>query len=359
MNEDAFKSNAAPGAILFFCNGAEDYLADGLLHGLKTLLGEQVVDFPRCDILYADCPQATKRRVRGNGFTLYTGLLGKDNADRSRWIEKIQNHQYRLIIFSDIWNQWGLMMQSLPYLNYHNTAIVDTADTAQPYPYAGFWWRRPYFWFVPRAHTRFKYFKREWTPNTIRHIYHLLMPAWLAGKLAPPRNYRSIAFSIPEECIVASPPPKVKEFATHVVDPEMLEFLEGTTGSYAFETQFAYYADLQRSRYAITTKRAGWDCLRHYEIAANGCVPCFRALDRKPVTCAPHGLNDTNCVIYNSPVELLARLKAVTENEYRALQHGAIQWARDNSTIARARQFLAEFNWSPQLGGSGIAGQRE
>jgi hypothetical protein len=346
MNKGVSESNAHPDAILFFCNGAEDYLADGLLHGLKTLLGEQVVDFPRCDFLYEDCPPAIKQKVRGNGFTLYTGLLGNDNADRSRWNEKIRTRQYRLVVFSDIWNQWGLMVQSLPYLNPGNTAVLDTADSVQPYPYAGFWWRRPYYWLVPRAHTRFKYFKREWTPATIRHLYQLLIPEWLAGKLPPPRNYRRISFSIPPECIVTFPPAKDKTFATHVVDSEMLEFLEGTTSSYAFETQADYYADLQRSRYAITTKRAGWDCLRHYEIAANGCVPCFRALDCKPDTCAPHGLNETNCVTYNSPAELLTRLKNITEDEYRALQRGAIQWAWDNSTVERARQFLAECGWS-------------
>ena len=84
-----------------------------------------------------------------------------------------------------------------------------------------------------------------------------------------------------------------------------------------------------------------------------------RALDRKLVSCAPHGLNDTNCVIHNSPLDLLDRLKAVTESEYWALQDGASQWARDNCTIARARQILEEFNWSPQVAQSYIAGQRE
>jgi len=37
-------------------------------------------------------------------------------------------------------------------------------------------------------------------------------------------------------------------------------------------------------------KRGGWDCLRHYEIAAAGAVPCVRQLEGKPSSCAPHGL---------------------------------------------------------------------
>jgi hypothetical protein len=331
--------------ILFFCNGAEDYLADGLLHGLKKLLGHSVIDLPRCDILYSDCPPQVRASVRGNGFTLYGGLLPPDSADRSRWIERIASRRYRLIVFSDIWNQWGLMAQSLPHLDFENTAILDTADAAQPYPYAGYWWRRPALWFAPKAHTRFRYFKREITSETSRYFRYLLISNRLAAKLPLPRNLRKTSFSIPGELILSEPPRKLKEFATHVVDAELAAAIPGACTSYAFPTQEQYYRDLQISRFGITTKRAGWDCLRHYEIAANGCVPCFRSLGTKPLLCAPHGLNEDNCVSYRSAEDLLAKIRLLTPERYEALQRGALAWARANTTEARAREFLAEFNW--------------
>ena len=34
--------------------------------------------------------------------------------------------------------------------------------------------------------------------------------------------------------------------------------------------------------FAHTIKKGGWDCLRHYEIMANGCIPIFKDLDKCP-----------------------------------------------------------------------------
>ena len=110
----------------------------------------------------------------------------------------------------------------------------------------------------------------------------------------------------------------------------------------AIEREADYYADLQASRYGITTKKAGWDCMRHYELAANGCVPCFRDLAGKPTTSAPHGLGDHNCVPYSDYADLRRRIDAIDEEGYRRLQAGAIEWARANSTRRRAEWLLSE-----------------
>ena len=114
-----------------------------------------------------------------------------------------------------------------------------------------------------------------------------------------------------------------------------------------FDAEEDYYADLRASRFGVTTKRAGWDCLRHYELAANGCVPCFRDLDRKPGSCAPHGLDESNCVSYHDADELMAKLEAVDEDEYERLQRGALRWARANTTRERALEFLRALDLAP------------
>ncbi len=69
-------------------------------------------------------------------------------------------------------------------------------------------------------------------------------------------------------------------------------------------------------------------------------MPCFRDLDSKPASCAPHGLDETNCVIYTDPRALLRRIEAMGEDEYASLRAGALAWAGRNTTRARANGFL-------------------
>jgi hypothetical protein len=114
----------------------------------------------------------------------------------------------------------------------------------------------------------------------------------------------------------------------------------GAQATYAFEDAAAYHADLRASRFGVTTKKAGWDALRHYEIAAAGAVPCFRDLDRKPARCAPHGLDRSNCIVYRDAGDLLAQASALDAAAYAQLQNGALAWARASTTEARARAFL-------------------
>jgi hypothetical protein len=163
-----------------------------------------------------------------------------------------------------------------------------------------------------------------------------------------PKNLRRFAFSFPDEKILpeGARPEKKTLFPRHIVDAELREHVAGASAAYAFESESDYYADLQGARFGITTKRAGWDCLRHYEVAANGAVPCFRNLAEKEATCAPHGLGEHNSISYGSARELLAKIDRLGEAEYEAKREGALAWARENSTRARARQLLAQLGFS-------------
>lgn len=82
-----------------------------------------------------------------------------------------------------------------------------------------------------------------------------------------------ISFSIPEEKIVPSVPAKTKRFA-HIVP--------GDLSTYVFHDEASYYKDYQDSVFGRTQKKGGWDCLRHYEILANGCIPWFHAIEECP-----------------------------------------------------------------------------
>lgn len=80
----------------------------------------------------------------------------------------------------------------------------------------------------------------------------------------------SIQFGIPECKIVHSIPHKDRDFAF---------IIPGQVDTYIYTKEDDYYRDYQRSLFAVTCKKAGWDCMRHYEILANGCIPYFLNLD--------------------------------------------------------------------------------
>jgi hypothetical protein len=314
--------------ILFLTANVEDYLSDSLFHGLRTLLGDRVVDYPKSEIAYSSYGEERVRSLYGHGFTLY-GLLEDLPVDRNNLLDHVGDGRFDVVVFGDIWRRFGLFVELFPALRSTKAVALDGNDSELVYPYAPVWWRRPQWWTLPRAARRATYFKRELTG---RSKLLRLLPG--SPRLHP------ISFSIPEEKIVPELPVKTKDFPSHIVDPEVAERLGRSTTSYSFDREEAYYGDLRESRFGITTKRAGWDCMRHYEIAANGTVPCFRDLDRKAPECAPHGLSDENCVSYRDYDDLMRKLDAIDDERYAELQAGALAWARANSTIRRAEQFL-------------------
>ena len=170
------------------------------------------------------------------------------------------------------------------------------------------------------------YFKRELTPVSFR---------W-----RPRFRLHPVSFSIPASCIDQSLTNKTQLFPRHIVDPDVAQCFGGSSG-YAFTAEDAYRADLRSSRFAITTKRAGWDCLRHYELAASGTVLCFRGLTSKPATCAPFGLrHGVNCLSYDSVEDLRMQIEELTPELEESLQKQALAWVRSKSTQTLAREIL-------------------
>jgi hypothetical protein len=328
--------------VLYLTAPSCDYLADSVLPGLRSLLGADVVDFPRADVMYRDTGPQLKPRIHGRGFTCY-GLLDEIPVDRYDIEAKVRTNFYDLVVISSIHRQFGWFLQLRPWLRPDRTILLDGEDHGAMFPYRGTFWHVPGHRFLPSAHKKYLYFKREWTPETVRYRWYKLIPESVAARLPTPQNLRPIAFSIPHEKIVAAPPAKTKEFPRHIVDPEVAGQVPGSATRHIFACEEEYYADLQASRWGVTTKRAGWDCIRHYEIAANGAVPVFRDLDRKPATCAPHGLGPQNSISYRDRDDLRRQIDRVDDARYAELQAGAIAWARLNTTVERAKEVLGTF----------------
>ncbi len=227
--------------ILFVSGGTTpDYQCDMLFHGLRSLFGPAAVDAGRIAPLYrSDYPDGSpqKAALYGRGFTLY-GLLDGDGADRTDLPAKIAARFFDLVVFGSVRRCQTHLHDVLDHYPSDRIAFVDGEDDT----------------LVASALLgRGIYFKRE-----LDNFGPFVAP---------------IGFAIPREKIVASVPEKVR--ARAFIDPR-------DRSTYVYGTERDYYADYARSLFGFTTKKAGWDCLRHYEIMANGCIPEFEGLEACP-----------------------------------------------------------------------------
>lgn len=89
-------------------------------------------------------------------------------------------------------------------------------------------------------------------------------------------NIHPFPYAIPDEYIVSNIPEKIRIFS---------EVLPTTSASnYLFKAgeEAQYIEQYRQSRFAHTKRKGGWDCLRHYEILAAGCIPVFEDLESCP-----------------------------------------------------------------------------
>jgi len=171
-------------------------------------------------------------------------LLGPDsNVDRTDLEHKISTRYFDLVVYGSIHRCCRFLREVLLTYPPEQTVFVDGEDEAAV---------------ISQLIGRGIYFKRE------------------LGSAIP--GVRPIQFAIPEERIGIVPRQKLKIQA--FVDPR-------DTRTYIHQDEASYYADYAQSLFGVTMRKAGWDCLRHYEIMANGCVPWFLDLESCPSTTMP------------------------------------------------------------------------
>lgn len=100
-------------------------------------------------------------------------------------------------------------------------------------------------------------------------------------------NLFPISFSIPETKIVTSVPNKTKMLS---------DLIPGNKDTYIYYTEEDYYDEYKKSMFALTFKKGGWDCMRHYEILACGCIPFFPDINLCP-----------NYILYFLPKDLIIK----------------------------------------------------
>ena len=80
-------------------------------------------------------------------------------------------------------------------------------------------------------------------------------------------NVLPISFAVPKEKILKN----INDNPTNLLAP----LVPGRLSTYIYQDEKTYYSMYSNSIFAITNKKLGWDCLRHYEILMNGCIPLF------------------------------------------------------------------------------------
>lgn len=224
--------------ILFITNGDyPDYMSDMILHGGKSLFGSNFYESKRVWYMYDDLEN--KKNLYGRGFTMY-GKIQKElfNDISSEIIEMISHKFFDKIIYGSIWRCNDHFDLVKKVYNRNDILIVDGEDT-------------PY---IKEIFKKFgKYFKRELYTD-VENVY-------------------PINFGIPEELILNKVGEKIKDISSIIPNSDR---------KYSFDDEKEYYEEYSKSWFAHTKKKGGWDCLRHYEIMMNGCIPIFEDLENCP-----------------------------------------------------------------------------
>ena len=217
-----------------------DYLGDLTLHGFRELYGEDVIDYPGSWHLYKD--EAEKRKINkdiiwGRGFT-YTNILDNfDNINREDIKNKIKSNYFELIVYGSI--RRSDLFLDIAVNSKSKIIFIDGHDDT----------------YIEKKFLKYGlYFKREYIETT--------------------KNVEPINLSVPKSKILKS----IDIKPIHLVAP----LIPGKSKTYIYKNEEDYYKMYQKSIFGITYKKTGWDCMRHYEILMNGCLPLFLDIENCP-----------------------------------------------------------------------------
>ena len=114
---------------------------------------------------------------------------------------------------------------------------------------------------------------------------------------------------------------------------EVSPMIPGKIDTYIYDTEKDYYDQYENSKYALTYKKGGWDCLRHYEILASNSIPLFKNLENCPLK-----------TLKNFPKEILIKINKekdlINENEYYKYLNYLHDYTKTNLTCKSSAKYL-------------------
>lgn len=210
-----------------------DYLNDCVFHGGRSLLGNDIVDSTYAWYLYNTLLRHAQQKLYGFGFNIRGKLEDFTGVDRENIEQKIQDKFYDLIIYGSVRRNLDYFPLVTKVYKKEEIILIDGEDDT-----------KVRYDLVNKG----LYFKRE--------IY---------GKN---KHTIPIGFAIPKSQIVKRGKSPEKEKTVGMSSHYQI--------GYTFSDEQMYNLEYQKSYFGLTQKKAGWDCMRHYEIAANGALPVFK-----------------------------------------------------------------------------------
>lgn len=295
--------------ILFIAKGDyPDFQSDMVFHGGRCLYGDDFVDANKLWYMYKDDKELhwnslipNNGRDRGRGFTLY-GLLPQGNVDRHGIEDKIRSHHYDKIIYGSVTRCFDYLNLVRQHYRKEDILFIDGEDDQD----------------IRLSLLDFgTYYKRELLSRDL-------------DKAKP------IHFAIPEETVVERVPAKTREYA---------QLIPGDYSTYVYDTQDDYFNGYREAYFGVTHQKGGWDCLRHYEILLNGCIPYFPGLEKCPqhtMTAFPKKVvQDCNSIL---------SIGELTSNMCDQYAHILLEYCRINLTTKQLfRKIMDQDSNSPKL----------
>jgi hypothetical protein len=267
-----------------------DYQNDLVFYGLRELYGDSVVDSTQIISLYKEYEGRIPQRHLWGAMTTFW-LIGDNNIDRTNIEQKIKDQFYDLIIYGSIKrckDYYDLVSKHYPS---DKIILIDGNDESELDP----------------LHKKHLYFKRELVNEH--------------------PNLKPITFAIPTPKLSQPNKNKIQEYATCI---------PGQPETYVFKEEQPYYEDYQKSYYGVTMKKAGWDCMRHYEILGNYCMPYFTDLEDCP--------KDT---LSSFPKELLLEAKKLANNfnqeKYYTLLDKVFEHTKQHLTTKSLAKYILSY----------------
>lgn len=276
-----------------------DYQEISTLHGLRQILGENCIDFPRKKIMYGDFSESPKNELHGWGFSLLTEPL-----------PELENR----IIDTDFILLYGVT-------DAYNVPRYDSLEA----------FAKKTFWIDGHDHS-----KISKKPCFKRELFETETDVYPTGFGIPEHRIMEINFN-KTQLIQKSAPPYA------LFGPQILGI--DARQLYCFSNEQEYYNDMSRSCFGLTCKKGGWDSLRHYEILASGACLLFRDYHNKPPLCSPQQLP---CFSYSSEDELNNLINRLTNNkttltqEYIDMVYMQREWLLQNGTTKQRASKILE-----------------
>ena len=302
-------------------NAQGDYLELTIIHGMRKLLCENFIEYPKKNIMYGDFTKSPKSELHGQGFSLLRNPI--EDVDRT----DVFNQKYDAIIYGSghIVGE-EVYIDKIDNLANNNVWILDGHDLSGNAP-------------IKKKYKDEEVIANQFSNSFKRELVFEEDGVYPTGYGIPEDIIMDINYSGKTQLHQKSYP-KFAKFENPID-------LGGSKTHHIYSDENEYFKDLSKSWFGLTCKKGGWDTLRHYEILSAGTLLLFRDYENKPPYCSPQ---DLPCYSYSNidQLEYLMSNLVVKDKptaQYIEMINKQREWLYKNgTTISRAKKIIEILN---------------